>query len=471
MSRLSAWKKASTVILLCAATAIAAPAQTYTKLMSFNGNTAAGPMTPLTQGIDGALYGTTYYGGTGKCSDGQGIGCGIVFRLTRNGQFQVLYNFLESGSSYPANSLVLGGDGNLYGTAIAGNGTIFEITAAGKFTTIYQFTGGPGGSQLSGGLTLGIDGNFYGTTYDGGTPSNSCPGGCGTIYKMTPSGVLTTLYSFCPQNYCPDGENPNGPLVQGVDGNFYGTARNGGLYKAGTAFEISPSGNFRLLYTFSNAQPIPGGLILASDGNFYGAVQYHLYRLSPQGVITFLPQFFPTGWSDPSLPIQGTDGNLYGTLQIGPAGDNLGGIFQEPLAGQDTILYSFAGYPNDGSNPQSALVQRTDGTFYGVTFAGGSSPCNYSLPGCGTVFSLDMGLSPFVAFVHAAGKVGQTGGILGQGFTGTSSVSLNGTPATFTVISDTFIKATVPAGATTGYVTVTTPAGTLTSNVPFHILK
>ena len=91
--------------------------------------------------------------------------------------------------------------------------------------------------------------------------------------------------------------------------------------------------------------------------------------------------------------------------------------------------------------------------------------------GCGTIYSLDMGFGPFVAFIQAAGKVGQTGGILGQGFTGTSGVLFNGTPATFTAVSDTFIEATVPPGATTGYVTVTTPGGTLTSNVPFRVLK
>lgn len=115
------------------------------------------------------------------------------------------------------------------------------------------------------------------------------------------------------------------------------------------------------------------------------------------------------------------------------------------------------------------LLQATTGTFYGTTAVGGEGQCAGS--GCGTVFSLDMGLGPFVTFVRAAGRVGQTSGILGQGFTGTTSVSLNGTPASFTVVSDTYIRATVPVGATTGYVTVTTPSGTLTSNVPFHVIK
>ena len=109
------------------------------------------------------------------------------------------------------------------------------------------------------------------------------------------------------------------------------------------------------------------------------------------------------------------------------------------------------------------LVQATNGILYGTTNAGGYLDL-------GTVFSLDVGLGPFVKFVRAASKVGQVGGILGQGFTGTSNVSFNGISSNFTVAADTFITATVPAGATTGYVTVTTPSGTLTSNVPFQVI-
>jgi uncharacterized repeat protein (TIGR03803 family) len=130
--------------------------------------------------------------------------------------------------------------------------------------------------------------------------------------------------------------------------------------------------------------------------------------------------------------------------------------------GQVTTLHSFNN--TDGSSPYGGLVQSTNGKFYGTTIYGGTI-------GDGTVFSLDVGLGPFVSFVRASGQVGQTGPILGQGLTGTTSVFFNGTPASFTVASDTFIKATVPAGATSGYVTVTTPGGTLTSNRVFHIVQ
>jgi uncharacterized repeat protein (TIGR03803 family) len=118
----------------------------------------------------------------------------------------------------------------------------------------------------------------------------------------------------------------------------------------------------------------------------------------------------------------------------------------------------------DGRNPYSPLTQGTDGNLYGAAGYGGAYDD-------GTLFRLSTGLAPFVAFVRSYGKIGQTGGILGQGFTGTTSVSLNGTPANFTVVSDTFIRATVPPGATTGFVTVVTPTGTLTSNVPFRVLQ
>ena len=451
------------------AIALPAFAQTYRELISFNGDTAAGPVTPLTQGTDGDLYGTTEFGGNPACT-GYAIGCGIVFKITRKGEFQVLYNFPpDGGADEPINDLVLGRDGNLYGTTAD---TVFKITPAGGFTTLHTFTNGVGGYDLGGGVVQGLDGDFYGTTSAGGQPSNSCSSGCGTVFKMTPSGEVTTLYSFCPQNYCPDGEDPIGPLTQGPDGNFYGTAYGGGLYKSGTFFKITSSGAFKLLYTFPAGTYLMGGTILATDGNFYGAnAEGGLYRMTPEGDYIALPN----PGNVPNVPLQGSDGNLYGTTQAGNGGHGfgpLGNIFEMPLSGSTyNSLYFFEGYPNDGSYPFVGLVQATNGIFYGTTYTGGGSPCNYYVPGCGTVYSIDMGLGPFVAFINRAGRVGQEIGILGQGFLGTSGVSVNGTPANFTVRSETLLIATIPAGATTGYVTVTTPTGILTSNVPFRVIQ
>jgi uncharacterized repeat protein (TIGR03803 family) len=467
MTSLNQRMRLFSLCVLAATLTISASAQTYTELLSFNGTTAAGPESPLTQGIDGSLYGTTYYGGTGTCFDGKGIGCGVAFKITRNGQFQIIHNFQATDSvTNPTNNLVLGQDGNLYGTSFSYD-NIFSITPAGTLTILHTFTGGPGGAGLNAGeLTLGTDGNFYGATSGGGTPSLFCPSGCGTLYKMTPAGALTTLYSFCPQNYCPDGETPEGALAEGTDGNFYGTALGGGLYKEGTIFKITPNGFFTLLYTCDTpCTELYPGLMLASDGNFYGTDSSGLYRITPNGVFTAL--------SDPGnvshLPIEGNDGNFYGTTQGGGIYRD-GNIFEMPPDGSPSTLYNFFGYPTDGSYPFNGLVQHTDGKFYGVTYTGGSFPCNYYAPGCGTVFSEDVGLPPFVAFLRGAARVGQQFGLLGQGLTGTTSVSVNGAPTSFTIHSDTLIRATVPAGATTGYVTVTTPTGTLTSNVPFHVI-
>jgi uncharacterized repeat protein (TIGR03803 family) len=465
MVRLNARVWAIGLFVFAAALAISASAQTYTELLSFNGNSAAGPKTPLTQGIDGSLYGTTYYGGTGACFS-NGIGCGIVFRLTAKGEFKVVYNFPASNPS-PTNDLVLGDDGGLYGTT--GAGAVFRITPDGAFTVLHTFNSPEGGEGLNGGVIQGTDGNFYGTTFSGGTPSNSCPSGCGTVFKMTRAGAVTTLYSFCPQNYCPDGKNPVGALAEGLDGNFYGTTEYGGLYQEGTIFKITADGAFRLVYTFNgHYDAYPGGLLLATDGNFYGTTSYDfVYRITPDGEFTELENW----GANLNLVIEGSDGNLYGTGQ-NAGGSGYGSVFYMPLSGSNgETLYSFVGYPDDGANPFSPLVQATDGKFYGVTYDGGDAPCNYGYaPGCGTVFSISNGLAPFVAFVRNAGKVGKSFGLLGQGFIGTTSVSLNGVPASFTVNSDTLILATVPAGATTGSVTVTTPGGTLTSNAPFHVI-
>jgi uncharacterized repeat protein (TIGR03803 family) len=261
------------------------------------------------------------------------------------------------------------------------------------------------------------DGNFYGTTSEGD------PAGCngGSVFKITPAGSLTTLYSFCGQF-----GNPIGGVIQGTDGALYGTASGG----------------------------ILGGIV---------------FRLTLGGTLSVLMFNGADGANPWAGVIQATDDNFYGTTLFGggPAcgGDGCGVVFQATRSSMLTKLYTFCSQPDcaDGENPFSGLLQATNGTFYGTTEVGGANSG-------GVVFSLSMGLGPFVAFVRSSGKVGQTGGILGQGFTGTNSVSLNGAPANFIVVSDTFIKATVPPGATSGFVTVVTPSGTLTSNVPFRVM-
>jgi uncharacterized repeat protein (TIGR03803 family) len=281
---------------------------------------------------------------------------------------------------------------------------------------------------------LARDGNFYGTTTAGGSGTGCNRNGCGTVFRLTPGGAITTLYNFC-SGKCRDGSAP-ASLLQGSDGNLYGVATGGGHSLVdGTIFRISLTGQLTTIYRFCSQARCTDGL-------------------APQSLI------------------QGSDGNLYGAtagggdLNCNPGpGGGCGTIFELTHTGVFATLHTFES--TDGSYPYG-LSQSTNGRFYGVTSNGGSSSA--CALGCGTIYSLDAGLAPFTSFVFPAGKMGQAIGLLGQGFTGTSDVSFNGTAATFTVVSDTFLQATVPTGAKSGYVTVSTPGGTLQSNIAFTVI-
>jgi uncharacterized repeat protein (TIGR03803 family) len=483
--------------LFCVATTIAASSQNFKTLVDFDSANGAGPDSSLVQGLDGNLYGTTTFGGA--------VGPGIIFKMTRAGALTTLYSFCPQAGCFdgasPVAGLVQATDHTFYGVTSAGgsnsDGTVFRITKEGTLTTLHSFDYFDGIRPL-GALVQGASGDLYGTTVEGGTGS-ACGGyqNCGTTFKITPEGVLTPLAVFCSQTSCPIGADPYAGLVQATDWWFYGTTYSGGINQScngpgcGTVFKMTPAGSLTVLHSFNftdGANPL-GGLVQASDGNFYGTTQYGgiygagtVFRITPLGALTTLYSFCAqTGCTDGSYPfsglIQATDGNLYGTTYQGGSlicGDShgCGTVFRITLGGTLTTLHSFAAYPTDGSYPYGALFQATNGVVYGTTFAGGAyNDCAIltGQVGCGTVFSLSTGLSPFVAFVRNSGKVGQTTEILGQGLKGTTAVSFNGTPASFTIGTETFLTATVPAGATTGFVTVTTSGGTLKSNVPFRV--
>jgi uncharacterized repeat protein (TIGR03803 family) len=305
--------------------------------------------------------------------------------------------------------------------------------AGGILTTLYSFCSlinCADGVFPYGPLAQATNGKFYGTTYEGGANHNTefCSGECGTVFEVAGAGTLTTLYNFCSLAGCADGAEPEGPLLQAVDGNLYGTTAGGGNDGNGTVFKLTPAGTLTTLYSFCS-------LTNCIDGS------------RPQGSL-----------------VQATDGNFYGVTSDG-GGNNRGTIFEMTPAGTLSTLYSFCAQVlcPDGELPSGELLQATNGNFYGTTSEGGTH-------NDGTVFRLSTGLGPFVALLRNPAKVGQQFGILGYGLTGTSSVSFNGTPASFKAQSDTLLIATVPAGATTGYVTVTTPSGTLTSNVPFRVI-
>jgi uncharacterized repeat protein (TIGR03803 family) len=404
-----------------------------------------------------------------------------------------LYSFLDSFGSRPPDDpsgLIQATGGNLYGTTFNGgangSGTVFRITPSGMLTTLYSFcplSGCLDGGGPYAGLVQATNGDLYGTTCCYG-PHGA--GTAGTIFKITPSGTLTTLHSFCSQTGCPDGAGPYGALVQATNGDLYGTTSQSGAYGGGTVFKITPSGTLTTLHSFCSQTGCPDGspptgLVQAASGDFYGTTMYGgasglgtIFRITPSGTLATLYSFVcsqsacPDGTEPSAGLVQATDGNLYGTAN---GGANAGGtIFKITPSGTLTTLYSFCFQTGctDGAYPSAGLVQATNGNFYGTTSEGGiGGACTGG--GCGTVFRLSVGLGPFVITRPTSGEVGAAVMILGTDLTGATSVSFNGTAATFTVVSRSLITTTIPAGATTGFVTVATPTGTLKSNVKFRV--
>jgi uncharacterized repeat protein (TIGR03803 family) len=470
-SKLSCWKNGCAVLLFCLATAIASSAQNFTSLVSFDGTDGYLPNSPLAQGFDGNFYGTTVAGEADRY--------GVVFKVTQSGTLTILYGFCSlircTDGWSPRVGVLQAADGNFYGTTSLrsalqpGWGTVFKITPGGQLTTLHAFDQ-TGGKWPSGVLLQATDANLYGTTVSGGAYSE------GTVFKISARGTFVSLYSFCSQANCADGERPAGTLVQASNGNFYGTTQAGGSGPClcGTVFKITPTGALTTLHSFNTVDGVRpvGGLTLAVDGYFYGTTAGGghnkagtVFKMTPSGALTTLHVFDGAdgGYPSGSL-VQGTDGNLYGTTQVGGA-NNAGTVFQITPAGTLTTLYSFCAQANcvDGTLPVGGLMQATNGTFYGTTQRGG-------LDAGGTIFSLSVGLGPFVEANPTFGKVGWTVTILGGDLKGATSVSFNGTPAEFAVVSDTEITATVPMGASTGTVKVATSSGTLSGNVIFRVL-
>jgi uncharacterized repeat protein (TIGR03803 family) len=451
------------------------PAQTFTTLHSFDGTDGRLSYAGLVQATNGNLYGTTYYGGAKNS--------GEVFEITPGGTLTTLYSFCsKSGCTdgeYTYATPIQGTDGNFYGTTFLGGskelGTVFKITPSGTVTTLHTF-GGSDGSQPLAGLVQATNGDFYGTTYMGGSE------GKGEVFKIAPSGAVTTLHSFCSQSRCTDGENPFAGLILGVDGNMYGTTFGGGGAKGfGTVFKITPSGTLTTLHSFCTQSGCPDGqfpqtgLVQATNGNLYGTTisggaygDGTIFELTTSGTLTALYNVCSqSGCPDGNYLIAGliqaTDGNLYGIMDVGGANGS-GTIFKITLSGTLTTLYNFCSQSGctDGQYPGGGLVQATDGNLYGTTADGGAN-------GEGTVFSLSVGLGPFLEPQPAAAKIEATVNILGTNLTGATSVTFNGTAAKFTVLSSSEITTTVPSGATTGEVQVVTPNGTLSSNVSFRV--
>lgn len=459
------------IVILGAASAIGSYAQTFNSLASFNRTNGANPYyTYLAQGLDGNLYATASAGGANNDGD--------VFRITTAGTLTDIYAFCSlsacADGTAPSGGLLLTPSGYFYGTTFSGGasnaGSVFKLSPSHVLTTLHSFDS-TDGANIYFGLMQATNGNFYGYGTGGGSGSS------GTIFEITPAGVFTLLHSFDAS----DGRYPNGVLVEGTNGILYGSTYQGGGHGLGTVFEITLAGKFTSLYDFTGGAD--GGspadaFIQASNGLFYGTTstggangQGTVFSMTPAGKITTLYSFCAmsgctdSGYSYGRL-VQATDGNLYGTTLVGGA-HNAGSIFRITPAGKFTSLYSFCAKVSkqvctDGQSPYEGLTQATNGVLYGTTYAGGTT-------NQGTVFSLSAGLKPFVHAVISSGKVGASVTLLGTNLAGATAVSFNGTASAITKATNTWLTTTVPAGASTGTIAVTTPGGVLSSNIAYRV--
>ena len=282
-------------------------------------------------------------------------------------------------------SLAQAGNGDMYGTTYEGGangaGTVFKLTPTGALTTLHSFDT-TDGAFPAGSLLLATNGDLYGTTWEGGTD------GVGTIFKITPAGALTSLHSFDSTHgaLCVSG------LIQATNGDLYGTTYQGGANNLGTIFKITPAGVFTSLHSFAAAEGATpyAGLIQATDGYLYGTTYQAgasnvgtVFKVTMAGVLTTLYSF-TVSLTDGTHPyaalVQASNGLLYGSTSSGGA-SGYGTIFTITPEGALTTIHSFAVL--DGDNPQSKLVEANDGNLYGTTSGGGTT-------GDGTIFKITL---------------------------------------------------------------------------------
>lgn len=362
----------------------AKPKVTETVLASMGSAQGVNPLAGLALGTDGFLYGVSSAGGSS--------GNGAVFKVSPAGAITVLHSFAGGASdgSHPEATLVLGDDGNFYGTTLDGGangvGTVFRVTPTGKTTVLHAFAGGSNdGAQPSrGALVAGSDGSFYGTTPSGGANN------LGVVYRITPTGELSVLHAFASS----EGSNPQGTMIQAFNGAFYGTTHDGGPFGAGSVFKITPAGQFTMLVglgaTSTDAAHPYAGLTQGSDGVFYG-VSYDggaanlgaVFKVTPGGATSVLHSF--SGQSDGANPQAelslGSDGRFYGVADNGGKYAQRGGTMFSITPAGETVLYAFNRSSTDAASPFAPLLQVGPQNFFSTSYYGGAS-------GNGTVYSV-----------------------------------------------------------------------------------
>ena len=461
------------------------PAGAYSLIYNFDLTHGANPYSGLTLAADGSFLGSAFT---------SGATIGIAFKITSGGVITVLHGFALVEGVNPYAPPIQGADGDYYGTTstgAAGFGSVYKITSAGGFSVLYAFDG-PHGSTPIAPLIQATDGNFYGTTKVGGTF------GFGTAFKITPAGALIVLYNFDSTH----GSNVFSPLVQGTDGNFYGTTRDGGTKNnGGTVFKLTAAKKLTTLYSFNATGSTPdgtqpyAGLIQASDGIFYGVTARGgtngagtLFKITSTGIYSKLYDFVAITGSFPSATLrQHTNGKLYGEATSGGGlghgalySFNLGlapFILVQPTAGIVSQPVSVMGQGLLGITSLVFNLTHASATIFSDTYITTNVPpgattgvVKVTIPGK-TLKSGKFRVIPVVlSFSPPSGPVGTSVTITGNSFTGATQVTFGGgKKAVFAVNSYTQITATVPVGAVTGTIQVTTPGGTASSPSSFTV--